>query len=181
MHNGPVPTFDEQTWDLTVFGEVEQDVRWGWGELCQLPRARATMDIHCVTAWSKLDTEREGVSLRDLVDRGLVRPKPSATVLVQHCEFGYTTNLPLSAAMGENVLLATHFGGDPIVPEHGFPLRVVCGAIPGREDREDVYLWKGGRWLRGLKFLSEDRPGYWEQAGYHNRGRVWVQERFSGR
>ncbi len=181
MHYGPVPAFDEQTWDFKVFGEVEQVVRWSWDEFCRLPRAHARMDIHCVTTWSKFDTEWEGVSLRALVESGLARPKPSATVVLQHCELGYTTNVPLETALGENFLLATQFDGEPLAPEHGCPLRAVCGAIPGRDDLDDVYLWKGGKWLRGLEFLEEDRPGFWELAGYHNRGDVWEEERLSER
>ncbi len=179
LHYGHVPSFDEQTWDLRVFGEVEKERRWSWEEFCRLPRTRVTMDIHCVTTWSKFDTEWEGVSLRELADVALVRPKPGATTMVQHCELGYTTNVPLEVALGDNFLLATHFGGEPLTPEHGFPLRAVCGAIPNRDDLEDVYFWKGGKWLRGLEFLADDEPGFWERSGYHNRGRVWEQERFS--
>jgi DMSO/TMAO reductase YedYZ molybdopterin-dependent catalytic subunit len=181
MHYGPVPAVDAQTWDFGVFGEVEKDARWSWEEFCRLPRARLKMDIHCVTTWSKLDTEWEGVSLRALVEGGLVRPKPGATVVLQHCELGYTTNVPLETALGENFLLATHFDGEPLTPEHGHPLRAVCGAIPGRDELEDIYFWKGGKWLRGLEFLEEDRLGFWELAGYHNRGGVWDEERFSER
>jgi len=179
LHCGPVPTFDVQDWRLRVFGEVEQELSWSWEQFRQLPRARVVMDIHCVTAWSKFDTEWEGVSLRGLVEGGLVVPKRGATVVMQHCELGYTANVPLKVALGDNFLLATHLGGEPLTPEHGFPLRAVCGAIPGRDDLEDVYLWKGGKWLRGLEFLAEDRPGFWERAGYHSRGRVWEQERLS--
>ena len=136
------------------------------------------MDIHCVTAWSKTDTLWKGVTLQTLVSAGAVKIKKEVTAVVQHCEQGYTTNLPIQTAMGDNFLLATHYDGEPLDPEHGYPLRGVCGAIPGRNDLDDVYFWKGGKWLRGLEFLSDDKPGFWEKAGYHNRGNVWREERF---
>lgn len=179
LHYGAVPGFDKDNWGFRVFGDVEEEVCFSWEEFCALPQTEITMDIHCVTAWSKTDTLWGGVSLRALVNRGFVRPKPSASVVVQHCEQEYTTNLPIKTAMGENFLLATHFEGVPLAPEHGYPVRGVCGAIPGRADLDDVYLWKGGKWLRGLEFLAADKPGFWERAGYHNRGNVWQEERFS--
>ncbi len=179
LHYGGVPGFDKDKWNFKIIGEVEEEICWSWEEFCALPQTEVTIDIHCVTAWSKTDTRWSGVSLKDLVGRGLVRPKSSASVVVQHCEQEYTTNLPIKTAMGENFMLATHYGGDPLTPEHGYPLRGVCGAMPGRTDLDDVYLWKGGKWLRGLEFLSNDKPGFWEKAGYHNRGNVWKEERFT--
>ncbi len=178
LHYGPVPRFNPATWDFRLWGEVEQEVRWTWDEFQQLPRTKITMDIHCVTRWSKFDTEWEGVSLRALVDQGLVKLKPGARYVLQHAEFGFTTNLPLDVALGENFLLATHFDGEPISPDHGYPLRGVIGHIPGRDDLKVPYFWKGAKWLRGLEFLAEDRLGFWEQAGYHNEADVWKEERF---
>ncbi len=136
------------------------------------------MDLHCVTRWSKFDTVWEGVSVRTLVEQGLIQPEPTAKFVMQHAEFGYTTNLPLEVVLQENFLLATHFNGEPISPDHGYPLRGVIGAIPGRQDLKDPYLWKGAKWLRGLEFMTEDRPGFWEMAGYHNEGDAWKEERF---
>jgi DMSO/TMAO reductase YedYZ molybdopterin-dependent catalytic subunit len=138
------------------------------------------MDLHCVTRWSKFNTGWEGVSVRDLVDRGLIRLKPSAKYVMQHAEYGFTVNLPLEIMLAENFLLATHFDGQPLEPEHGFPLRGVVGAIPGREDLVVPYLWKGAKWLRGLEFMAQDRLGFWENAGYHNEADVWKEERFGG-
>jgi DMSO/TMAO reductase YedYZ molybdopterin-dependent catalytic subunit len=178
LHYGPVPAFKPATWSLRVWGEVEQEVRWTWDEFQNLPRDQVMMDIHCVTRWSKFDTLWEGVSLRTLIDQGLIRLKPSARYLLQHAEYGFTVNLSLEVALQANFLLATHFNGEPISPDHGYPLRGVVGAIPGRNDLTTPYFWKGAKWLRGLEFLAQDQPGFWEQAGYHNEADVWKEERF---
>ena len=178
LHYGPIPPFDPATWDFKVDGEVESPVRWTWDEFQQLPRTSVRMDIHCVTKWSKFDTEWEGVSVRTLVDQGLIRLKPGARYVLQVAEYGFTANLPLDVVMSENFLLATHFNGEPITPEHGYPLRGVVGAISGRSDLKTPYFWKGAKWLRGLQFLSEDRKGFWEQAGYHNEADVWKEQRY---
>jgi DMSO/TMAO reductase YedYZ molybdopterin-dependent catalytic subunit len=177
LHYGPVPPFDPETWDLHVMGEVEEEVRWDWEAFQELPRTSVHMDIHCVTRWSKFDTQWEGVSLKTLVDEGLIKPKSSAAYVMQHCEYGFTVNLPLDVALSKNFLLATHFNGEPLTPDHGYPLRGVIGAIPDRRDLKDVYLWKGGKWLRGLEFMTKDRLGFWEQAGYHNEADIWKEQR----
>ncbi len=179
LHYGPIPTFDPNTWEFRVWGEVDQEVTWTWDEFMKLPRTKIKMDIHCVTRWSKFDTEWEGVSLQTLVQQEIIKVKPAAKFLLQHCDYGYSTNMPISIAMSDNFLLATHFDGQPLTPDHGYPLRGVVGAIPGREDMKDIYLWKGGKWLRGLEFMTEDRLGFWEQAGYHNDADVWDEQRFS--
>ncbi len=178
LHYGPIPKFAPATWDFRVWGEVEEEKRWGWEELNQLPRTQLVMDIHCVTRWSKFDTEWEGVSLQTLVKEGIIRLKSTAKFVVEHAEYGYTTNLPLEVALQDNFLMATHFDGEPITPDHGYPLRGIVGHIPGRSDLQDPYFWKGAKWLRGLEFLPSDRPGFWERAGYHNRADVWKEERF---
>ncbi|KPL82053.1 oxidoreductase [Thermanaerothrix daxensis] len=179
LHYGPVPRVDLSTWDFRIWGEVEQPLRFTWEEFNRLPHTRVTLDIHCVTRWSKLDTVWEGVSVRTLVDLGLLKLKPTARYVVQHAEYGFTANLPLEVVLAENFLLATHYNGEPLTPEHGFPLRGVVGAIPGREDLKVPYFWKGAKWLRGLEFLAEDRPGFWEQAGYHNEADVWKEQRYA--
>jgi DMSO/TMAO reductase YedYZ molybdopterin-dependent catalytic subunit len=178
LHYGPVPKFDPSTWDFRVWGEVEDEVRWNWGEFNQLPRTKLSMDIHCVTRWSKFDTDWEGVSVKTLVERGLIELKPTARYVLQHAEYGYTVNLPLEIVLAENFLLATHFNGEPLNPDHGYPLRGVVGYIPDRDDLPTPYLWKGAKWLRGLQFTVKDRPGFWEQAGYHNEADVWKEQRF---
>jgi len=178
LHYGPVPPFDPATWDFRVWGEVEEEKRWTWEEFNRLPRTKVVMDVHCVTRWSKCDTEWEGVSVRRLVEAGWIKIKPSATHVMQHAEYGFTVNLPLEVVLQDNFLLATHFHGQPLTAEHGYPLRGVVGFIPGREDLMTPYFWKGAKWLRGLEFMPRDRRGFWEQAGYHNRADVWKEERF---
>ena len=179
LHYGPVPPFSPTTWDLRVWGEVLEPVVWTWAEFQQLPRTKISMDIHCVTRWSKFDTTWEGVSVRQLIEQKLITPLPSAKFVLQHAEYGFTVNLPVEVMLQDNFLLATHFNGEPITPDHGYPLRGVIGNIPGRSDLTVPYFWKGAKWLRGLEFMSLDRLGFWEQAGYHNRADVWEEERFA--
>jgi DMSO/TMAO reductase YedYZ molybdopterin-dependent catalytic subunit len=178
LHYGPVPVFNPATWDFRVWGEVEADRSWSWAEFNQLPRTTLIMDIHCVTRWSKLNTTWEGVSVRHLIGQGLIKLKPGSKYVLQHAEYGFTVNLPLEVVLADNFLLATHFNGQPLTPEHGAPLRGVVGFIPGRDDLMTPYFWKGAKWLRGLEFMAQDQPGFWEQAGYHNEADVWKEERF---
>jgi DMSO/TMAO reductase YedYZ molybdopterin-dependent catalytic subunit len=179
LHYGPVPPFNPATWDFRVWGEVEEEKRWTWEEFNKLPRTKVMMDLHCVTRWSMFDSVWEGVSVRTLVDGGLIQLKPSAAFVMQHAEYGFTVNIPLDVALQDNFLMATHFNGEPITPDHGYPLRGVVGAIPGREDLKTPYLWKGAKWLRGLEFMTRDRLGFWEKAGYSNSADVWKEERFA--
>lgn len=178
LHYGPVPHFNPATWHFRVWGEVEEDQEWSWDEFNQLPRTKIEMDIHCVTRWSKFDTVWEGVSVRSLLDKGFIKVKPTATHVMQHAEYGFTVNLPLEVILQDNFLMATHFNGESLTPDHGYPLRGVVGNIPASEGLETPYFWKGAKWLRSLEFMSGDRRGFWEQAGYHNRADVWKEERF---
>jgi DMSO/TMAO reductase YedYZ molybdopterin-dependent catalytic subunit len=177
LHYGPVPVFDPDTWDFKVWGEVDKPLRLTWAEFNQLPKTRITMDIHCVTRWSKFETLWEGVLVKTLVEQGLIKINATSKFVLQHAEHGFTANLPLEIVLGENFLLATHFNNEPITPDHGYPLRGVVGAIPARKDLKDVYLWKGAKWLRGLEFMQADKPGFWEEAGYHNDADIWKEER----
>ncbi|HEX7567855.1 MAG TPA: sulfite oxidase-like oxidoreductase [Anaerolineaceae bacterium] len=179
LHYGPVPDFNPATWDFKVTGEIEKPFQLSWDEFNKLPRTKITMDIHCVTRWSKFDTVWEGVAVQTLIDASLLKLKPQVRFVVEHAEYGYTTNVPLKVVLQPNFLMATHYNGQPLSPDHGYPLRGVVGAIPGRSGLETPYLWKGAKWLRGLEFLSQDQPGFWEQAGYHNNADVWKEERFS--
>lgn len=181
LHIGRVPAFDPETWRFKVWGAVEQPVQLTWAQFQKLPRQTVTLDLHCVTQWSKFDTTWEGISLHTLIEYGVLTPKPEATHIIQIAEGGYKTNLPLTVALQDNFLLATHYNGQPLEPEHGFPLRGVVGHIVGRRELEDVYLWKGAKWLRGLKLTTKDEPGTWEVGGYHNEGNVWQEERWGRR
>jgi DMSO/TMAO reductase YedYZ molybdopterin-dependent catalytic subunit len=170
LHYGPVPQFNEATWDLRVFGEVEEEKRWTWTEFQQLPTVQVKVDIHCVTGWSKFDTVWEGPLFRDFIK--LFGVKSTAKYVIAHAEHGFTTNLPLDVMLEDNVLLAWKYNGQYLEPDHGFPLRTF---VPQR------YFWKSAKWLRKLEFSTKDKPGFWEQAGYHNDGDPWEEERYQRR
>ena len=179
LHFGSTPQIDLATWTFRIWGEVEEAHEWTWEEFNRLPRTQITLDLHCVTRWSMFDTVWEGVSLKGLVEQGLIKLKPAARYVIQHCEQDYTTNTPLELALSENMLMATHYDGKPLDLEHGYPLRMVIGVIPSQIANKTAYLWKGGKWLRGLEFASEDRLGFWERAGYHNTADPWREQRFA--
>jgi len=171
LHYGPTPRYpDLSVWDLRVFGLVEDEKRFSFDDLLAMPKTQITTDIHCVTRWSKFDTGWEGVRFRDFLER--IQVKPEARFVIAHCEYGYTTNLPLEAMLDDNVLLAYHYAGRPLEPEHGYPLRT---CVPKR------YFWKSAKWLRGLEFRADDKLGFWEQAGYHNQADPWQEQRFASR
>ncbi|HQV69917.1 MAG TPA: sulfite oxidase-like oxidoreductase [Thermoflexales bacterium] len=179
LHYGSVPRYDLKTWDFRIFGEVEEEKRFTWDEFNALPKRKITMDIHCVTRWSKFDTEWEGIWLPDLINQGIIKLKPAAKFVIEHCEHGFTTNLDIAHFMKPTTLIATKFNGEPLEPDHGYPVRVVVGALKDTaQDVDTRYFWKGGKWVRGLEFSRTDKPGFWEQAGYHNIARVWPEERF---
>ena len=139
-----------------------------YDELRALPAKEVVADIHCVTGWSKLDTRWEGVSLQEILR--IVGPKPEAAHVLIHGEGGYTTNLSLEALLDDSVLLAYGYEGEDLPLEHGGPLRLV---VPQR------YFYKSAKWVRGLELLAEDRPGFWEQRGYHNDADPWKEERYA--
>jgi DMSO/TMAO reductase YedYZ molybdopterin-dependent catalytic subunit len=167
LHAGTVPRTDLATWDFRVWGEVENPVRLTWDELTDLPSTEVTIDIHCVTRWSRFDTHFKGVHWRELAN--LVRPKPSASFVVAHAEQGFTANVPLAAIEDDEALLAYEADGEPLAPEHGWPLRLV---VPSR------YFWKSAKWLRGLQLSATDQPGFWERYGYHNNADYRNEERY---
>jgi DMSO/TMAO reductase YedYZ molybdopterin-dependent catalytic subunit len=169
LHYGSVPRADLARWDFRVWGEVDAPFVLTWEQFRTLPRTKVHADIHCVTRWSRLDTDWEGVAARTILDLAGVRP--SATHVIEHAEQGYTTNIPLDVFADDDVLLADTYDGRPLEPDHGAPLRLV---VPKR------YFWKSAKWLRGLEFVAGDRPGFWERYGYHNDGDPWREERFSG-
>ena len=168
LHYGSVPSVDLATWDFRVWGEVEEPFTFSWKEFRQMPRKSIHRDIHCVTRWSRLDMDFEGVPIQHILERA--RPKPSARFVVEHAEQGYTTNLPLDLLDDDDVLLADVADGEPLSPEHGYPLRLV---VPKR------YFWKSAKWIRGLQFRADDRLGFWERYGYHNEADPWQEQRFT--
>jgi DMSO/TMAO reductase YedYZ molybdopterin-dependent catalytic subunit len=167
LHAGDVPDTDLAAWDLRVWGEVEEPLTLDWEAFSALPRAGTTQDIHCVTRWSRFDAAFEGVHWRELAR--LVRPKPAARFAIAHAEQGFTANVPLRFLEDDDALLATHADGEPLTPEHGWPLRLV---IPGK------YFWKSAKWLRGIELTAADRPGFWERYGYHNDADPWQEQRY---
>ena len=177
LHYGSVPEFNPGTWKFKIWGEVVEECTWTWEQFQELPQTEILMDIHCVTRWSKFDTAWKGVSVMDLLKEGLLQLKPAAAYVLQHAAGGYTTNLPLDVVLQENFLIASHFDGQPLSPDHGYPLRGIVGHIPEKSELKSAYFWKGAKWLTGLEFLSEDQLGFWEKAGYHNEGDVWKEQR----
>ena len=167
LHVGAVPEFDPATWRFTVTGLVDRPLDLSWEEFQSLPRVKVRADFHCVTTWSKFDNDWEGVSMRTIVER--VSPTPEARYVIQHCDGGYTTNTPLEDLLRDDVLLADTHHPEPLTPEHGGPLRMI---VP------HLYAWKSSKWLRGLEFADSDRPGYWEQRGYHMYGDPTREQRF---
>ena len=168
LHYGSVPHTDLATWDFRVWGEVDAPFTLTWEQFKALPRKTVSTDIHCVTRWSKLDTTWEGVPIQAVLEMAGVRAK--ATHAISHAEQGYTANLPLSILDDDDVLLADTFDGEPLEPEHGYPLRLL---VPKR------YFWKSSKWVRGLEFLDHDQLGFWERYGYNNDADPWQEERFS--
>ena len=168
LHHGQVPHVDLSTWELVVDGLVGRPQRWTWDEFQKLPRTRVHSDIHCVTRWSRFDNTWDGVSLGE-VSR-IVSPDAEARFAVLHAEQGFTTNLPLTELLQDDVLLADLHDGKALTPEHGWPLRLV---VPRR------YFWKSAKWIRRIELVAADAPGFWERNGYHNEADPWREERFS--
>ena len=167
LHAGAIPHTDLSTWDFRVFGEVEEPITLSWEELEALPAREVTVDIHCVTRWSRFDTSFKGVHWSELAK--LAKPKPGARYVVAHAEQDYTANIPLEALEDESALIAYEADGEPLTPDHGWPLRLM---IPSR------YFWKSAKWLRGIELRSDDEPGFWERLGYHNDADYWREERY---
>ena len=168
LHAGGVPRVDLGSWRLRVTGEVEQEVELTWDELNALPRSSTTQDIHCVTRWSRFDTSFEGVHWRELAK--LCRPKPTARFAIALAEHDFSANVPLTFLEDDEALLATHALGEPLTPDHGYPLRLV---VPGK------YFWKSAKWLKGIELTAVDRPGFWERYGYNNDADPWREERYA--
>ena len=167
LHYGGIPSVDLQTWELRVFGLVGEELRFDWEQIQALPQVQLRTDIHCVTTWSRYDNDWEGISFQHILE--LAKPTAEAKHVVFHCYGGYTTNVPLEELDREDVLLVHHHDGEPLSEEHGAPLR---GMIP------QLYFWKSAKWIGGIEFVAEDRPGFWEMYGYHMHGDPWREERY---
>ena len=167
LHYGSVPRFDPARWDFKIGGLVEQPLTLTWEEFNRLPRFEDTSDFHCVTRWSRFDNRWGGVAFRELLQR--VKLQPRAGFVLVHGEQGFTANVPLPDLDRPNVLFATHHDGQPLTPEHGYPLRLI---VP------HLYAWKSVKWVRAIEFLDHDVPGFWEQNGYHMYGDPWKEQRF---
>jgi len=165
--SGP-PEIDLAKWEFEVKGLVTTPAKWTWKEFQSLPRVRVKSDFHCVTRWSRLDNEWEGVAAREILKRAAVHPE-ARYVLVHAYDYAWTTNLPLKDFAEEDVLFADTHDGRPLTVEHGGPLRLVVPRL---------YAWKSAKWVRAIELLSEDQAGYWEELGYHMRGDPWKEERY---
>jgi DMSO/TMAO reductase YedYZ molybdopterin-dependent catalytic subunit len=162
---GPTPHVALDDWALTIDGAIGEARAWSWGELLALPSETVTVDIHCVTKWSKFDTTWTGVS----VDTLLEGAEAAGGHVVASCDGGYTTNLPLEDITGGRAWVAHTYEGEPLAAEHGGPLRLL---VP------HLYFWKSAKWLRGLTLTIDDQPGFWEGFGYHNYGDPWREQRY---
>ena len=164
---GPTPHTPLDRWDLSIAGSISEERSWSWDEFLALPSEDFTVDIHCVTTWTKLDTQWTGVSVDTLLD-GVDLEGGYLTAL---CDGGYTTNLPVEDVTGGKAWVAYRFDGDELEPEHGGPARLL---VP------HLYFWKSAKWVRRLIFTEDDEPGFWEQLGYHDRGDPWLEQRYQG-
>lgn len=163
-----VPPLDRWTWRLRVFGAVERPLSLSWEELVALPRARVEVDIHCVTRWSKLGMRWGGVRVSMLGELAGVLPEARAALC--HSVTGYSASLLAEDLLAHQTsLVATEVEGEPLAPEHGGPVRLL---VP------HLYFWKSVKWLSGIEFLRDEQSGYWEERGYHPRGRPWLEERY---
>ena len=167
LHAGDVPDTDLAVWDFKVWGEVEEPLTLTFEQLKELPATDVTTDIHCVTRWSRFDAHFKGVHWSELAK--LCKPRPSAQFVIAHAEQGFTANSPLSAIEDPTALIVYEADGEPLTPDHGWPLRLF---VPTK------YFWKSAKWLRGLELSANDKPGFWERYGYHNEADFWKEQRY---
>ena len=164
---GPTPRIDLDRWEFRISAEAGQEHRWNWKQFRELPTETVTVDLHCVTKWSKLGTTWEGVPLETLLED----VESLGEYALVHSYGGYTTNLPLADLVDGQAWLAYRYDGDDLEPEHGGPVRLL---VP------HLYLWKSAKWVRGIQLLLDDHPGFWESVGYHNYGDPWREQRYWG-
>jgi DMSO/TMAO reductase YedYZ molybdopterin-dependent catalytic subunit len=164
----PTPSVDRGEWQFSI-ETGEGAASWSWDEMLALPQSEVTVDIHCVTKWSKLDTRWEGVTIDDFLDAAGVELAEPFVLITTYT--GYTTNLPADDVLDGRALVAHTYEGGPLDPEHGGPARLL---VP------HLYFWKSAKWVRGLEARTEDEPGFWEGYGYHMRGEPWLEQRYAG-
>jgi len=167
LHEGTVPGFDPSTWDFRVTGLVERPLRLTWEEFSHLPMMAVTADMHCVTRWSRFDVRWEGVAFTEVLK--LISLKPAAKFVMVEAEQGYTSNVPLTDLLRPTTLFALKHNGEPLPAEHGYPVRLV---VP------HLYAWKSVKWVRGLEFMAQDAPGFWEENGYSMYGDPFQEQRY---
>jgi len=167
---GPTPDVDLASWRFALSQGKSVLGEWSWNEFEALPQAEITVDIHCVTTWSKLDTRWRGVTIDALLAAAGLAQAP-ADFIMAHSEGGYSTNLPVEDLIAGKAMIATHFDGEPLAPEHGGPARLL---VP------HLYFWKSAKWVRRIEFIDDDEPGFWEELGYHMYGDPWREQRYAG-
>lgn len=165
---GYQPEIGLDRWRLTLDGEVENPVVLKWDDFMALPQTNDVSDFHCVTTWSKLNMDWQGVRFADLA--ALVMPKETATHVLCYGYDTYTTNLSLAEALKPDVLLVHTFEGKPLAKEHGGPVRMIT---------PQLYAWKGSKWIKRIRFLPKNEPGFWEERGYSNTAYPWQNDRYS--
>ena len=168
---GPTPRVSLATWDFAVQDAQGKRARWSWDEFNALPHSTVTTDIHCVTKWSKFGTMWEGISIDTLLSEAEKKGLATSPYVMARSDGGYTTNVPLADLMGGKAWIAFSFGGAPLAPEHGGPARLL---VP------HLYFWKSAKWVRELRLMENDTPGFWESLGYHNYGDPWREQRYAG-
>ena len=167
---GPTQHTPVEQWSLSLQHEGRIIASWNWAQFAALPQTERTTDIHCVTKWSKLDARWQGVTFDDLMKAARLEAASTPYVMA-HCDGGYTTNVPVADLRDGKGMIATHFGGAPIVPTHGGPARLL---VP------QLYFWKSAKWVRSLEFMATNTPGFWESMGYHLYGDPWREQRYTG-
>ena len=167
---GPTPHTPLEEWSFALQHGRDRLAEWTWAQFGALPRTSITVDIHCVTKWSKLDTRWEGVTIDTLIEVAGLKSPPTAYVMA-YSDGGYTTNLPVTDLLNGRAMVATRYDGEPLAPGHGGPARLV---VP------HLYFWKSAKWVRGLSFMAQDKAGFWEALGYHIYGDPWKEQRYAG-
>jgi DMSO/TMAO reductase YedYZ molybdopterin-dependent catalytic subunit len=167
---GPTPRVDLTKWNFALAFDNKVLAQWTWSEFQALPQSDVTVDIHCVTSWSKFDTAWRGVAIDALFNAAGIREPPTPFAMI-HCDGGYTTNVPIADLVGGKAMVVTQYQGRPLAAEHGGPARLL---VP------HLYFWKSAKWVRRIEFLAHDTPGFWESLGYHIYGDPWKEQRYAG-